>query len=72
LIKSLNPNDHVGIVIFENGATTASYLTPFKDRALLKLQAIKQKEGKTAIGDGLAWQLTWQLLFQTRRSGNIT
>ncbi|MFH2028635.1 MAG: VWA domain-containing protein [Nanoarchaeota archaeon] len=54
LIQSLKPKDHVGIVIFENGATTASYLTPFKDRALDKLKAIQAKEGKTAIGDGLS------------------
>ncbi len=54
LIESLQPNDHIGIVIFESGAATASYLTPFKTRALSKLKAIKQKEGKTAIGDGLA------------------
>lgn len=54
LIKSLKPNDHVGIVIFENGATTASYLTPFKDKALHRLQSINQRDGKTAIGDGLA------------------
>jgi Ca-activated chloride channel family protein len=54
LIKSLQPKDHVGIVLFENGATTAAYLTPFKDRALDKLRAVKQREGKTAIGDGLS------------------
>jgi len=54
LINSLKPNDDIGIVVFESGATTASYLTPFKDRALYKLQAIQQKEGKTAIGDGLS------------------
>ncbi len=53
LINSLKPKDHVGIVIFESGATTASYLTPFKDRAIHKLKSIKAKEGKTAIGDGL-------------------
>jgi Ca-activated chloride channel family protein len=54
LIKSLQPNDDVGIIVFESGATTASYLTPFKDKALDKLKAIAAKEGKTAIGDGLA------------------
>lgn len=53
LVSSLQANDHVGIVIFENGATTASYLTPFKDRALEKLKGISPREGKTAIGDGL-------------------
>jgi len=54
LIKDLKTKDHVGIVIFESGATTASYLTPFKDKALEKLRAIAPKEGKTAIGDGLS------------------
>jgi Ca-activated chloride channel family protein len=54
LVKSLKPQDHVGIVIFETGATTASYLTPFKDRAIEKLRAISQKQGKTAVGDGLS------------------
>lgn len=54
LIKSLKPKDHVGIVIFESGATTASYLMPYKDRAISKLRSIAAKEGKTAIGDGLA------------------
>jgi Ca-activated chloride channel family protein len=54
LINSLKPKDNVGIVIFESGATTASYLTPFKDKATEKLRAIEQKEGRTAIGDGLS------------------
>jgi Ca-activated chloride channel family protein len=54
LIKSLKPNDDVGIVIFESGAATASYLTPYKERALDKLSAINQKQGQTAIGDGLS------------------
>jgi len=53
LIDSLNPKDYVGIVIFESGATTASYLTPFKDKAVERLNAIEQREGKTALGDGL-------------------
>jgi len=54
LIKDLNPKDYVGIVIFSDGATTSSYLTPFKDKAIEKLEAIKSKEGRTAIGDGLS------------------
>lgn len=54
LIKSLQPKDHIGIVIFESGATTASYLTPFKDKALEKLRSIAPKQGQTAIGDGLS------------------
>jgi Ca-activated chloride channel homolog len=54
LIENLNSNDNVGIVIFESGATTAAYLSPFKDKVIDKLAAIKAKEGKTAIGDGLS------------------
>jgi Ca-activated chloride channel family protein len=54
LLKQLQVKDNIGIVIFENGATTASYLTQLKDRALDKLRSIKAKEGRTAIGDGLA------------------
>ncbi len=54
LIKSLQDKDNVGIVIFESGATTASYLTPYKDKAIERLHAIEQKQGQTAIGDGLS------------------
>lgn len=54
LIDSLGPKDNVGIVIFESGATTAAYMTPFKDRAKEKLRAIAPKQGRTAIGDGLS------------------
>ena len=53
LIESLEPNDHAGIVLFESGATTVSYLTPFKDKTIDDLQAIRQRDGATAIGDGL-------------------
>lgn len=54
LIDSLKPHDNVGIVVFQSGATTAAYLTPYKDRAIQKLMAIKQSNGATAIGDGLS------------------
>lgn len=54
LINDLKPKDNVGIVVFESGATTASYLTPFKDKAVQKLKAIEQKQGMTALGDGLS------------------
>ena len=54
LIESLHVNDNVGIVLFESGATTSSYLTPLKKKALLKLEGIAPKDGRTAIGDGLA------------------
>lgn len=54
LIESLEEKDHVGIITFETGATTASYLTPYKETAIKKLQSITLKTGKTAIGDGLS------------------
>ncbi|PPA80241.1 MAG: von Willebrand factor type A domain protein [ANME-2 cluster archaeon HR1] len=53
LVKSLEQKDHAGIVVFESGATTAAYLSPYKDKVIDKLQSIAPKEGKTAIGDGL-------------------
>ncbi len=54
LLKSLKDKDHVGIVTFESGATTAAYLSPYKDKVIEKLRSISPKEGKTAIGDGLS------------------
>ncbi|MBU3923339.1 MAG: VWA domain-containing protein [Nanoarchaeota archaeon] len=54
LVKSLEVNDHVGVVLFENGATTGAYLSPFKDNVIEKIRGIVQREGKTAVGDGLA------------------
>lgn len=53
LINSLQSKDNAGIIVFESGATTASYISPFKERVLEKLRSIQQKEGQTAIGDGL-------------------
>ena len=53
LINTLEEKDNVGIVLFESGATTAAYLTPFKDKAIKKLHGIQQRQGRTAIGDGL-------------------
>ena len=54
LLESLQDNDHVGVVIFESGATTAAYLSPYKDIVIEKLRNIAPREGKTAIGDGLS------------------
>jgi Ca-activated chloride channel family protein len=54
LLNSLKEKDHVGIVTFESGATTAAYLSPYKERVKEKLESIEVKEGQTAIGDGLA------------------
>jgi len=54
LLRSLKEKDHAGIVIFESGATTAAYLSPYKDKVIEKLRSISPKQGKTAIGDGLS------------------
>ena len=54
LIKELNNKDNSGIVIFSSGATTSAYLSPFKDKVIEKLSGIKQTEGETSLGDGLA------------------
>lgn len=54
LVDSLNENDGVGIITFENGATTAAYLSPYKDKVASKLAAIRVSDGRTAIGDGLS------------------
>jgi Ca-activated chloride channel family protein len=54
LVDELNNKDNSGIVIFSSGATTSAYLSPYKDKVLEKLSGIKQTEGETALGDGLA------------------
>jgi len=54
LVNQLGFNDKIGVVVFSDGATTSSYLTPLKQKAIEKLRAIKAKEGMTAIGDGLS------------------
>lgn len=54
LLEGLQPNDNVGIVTFSDGATTASYLTPLRERTLENLRAIQPTQGRTALGDGLS------------------
>ena len=54
LIDELNNKDNSGIVIFSSGATTSAYLSPYKDKVIEKLSGIKQTEGETSLGDGLA------------------
>ena len=54
LIRSLDPKDYAGVVVFESGATTAAYLSPDKDRVREKLASVTPRSGQTAIGDGLA------------------
>ena len=54
LILKMGPQHNVGVVLFESGATTVSYLTPDKDKSINALSSIEQGLGATAIGDGLA------------------
>lgn len=54
LLNSLQPKDNAGIVVFETGATTAAYLSPYKDRVIEKLRDILPRDGRTALGDGLS------------------
>lgn len=54
LVESLKPKDHAGIVVFETGATTSAFLSPDKKRVIQKLEGISVRQGRTAIGDGLA------------------
>ncbi len=67
LIDSLEDEDLVGIVTFESGATTAAYLSPFKDRVREKLRAIALREGKTALGDGLSLGVDMALSIPNRK-----
>ncbi len=54
LVDGLNIKDNAGVVIFSSGATTSAYLSPYKEKVLEKLMSIKQTDGETALGDGLA------------------
>lgn len=54
LLESLKEKDHAGIVVFESGATTAAYLSPYKEKVIAKLLDIELRRGQTAIGDGLS------------------
>jgi Ca-activated chloride channel homolog len=54
LISRIDSQNNVGVVIFESGATTISYLTPDKEKSLNAISSIQQGQGATAIGDGLA------------------
>ncbi|MEA3229538.1 MAG: VWA domain-containing protein [archaeon] len=53
-VEALEPNDRVGIVVFSDGATTQSFLTTSRDRTLSNLDSVSVRQGRTAIGDGLA------------------
>jgi len=54
LISRIDYQNNVGVVLFESGATTISYLTPDKEKSINAISSIEQGQGATAIGDGLA------------------
>ena len=54
LITKMDSKNNVGVVLFESGATTISYLTPDKEKSTNAISSIEQGQGATAIGDGLA------------------
>ena len=54
VINGLDARDYVGVVLFETGATTVSYLTHDKGRAAEAVASIRHGQGATALGDGLS------------------
>ncbi|MCE2615291.1 MAG: VWA domain-containing protein [Nitrosopumilus sp. (ex Thoosa mismalolli)] len=54
LVAKIGPQNNVGVVLFESGATTISYLSPDKQKTLNAISSIQQGQGATAIGDGLS------------------
>ena len=54
LVEKTSGKNNVGVVLFETGASTISYLTPVKEKTLNSISLIQQGNGATAIGDGLS------------------
>ncbi|MGY5143575.1 MAG: VWA domain-containing protein [Candidatus Nitrosopumilus sp. bin_32a] len=54
MVNRIGPQNNVGVILFESGATTISYLTPDKEKTIDAISSIQQGQGATAIGDGLA------------------
>jgi len=54
LVTKSSQTNNVGVVLFETGAGTISYLTPVKEKTLDSISSIQQGTGATAIGDGLS------------------
>ncbi len=54
LITRIGYQNNVGVILFESGATTISYLSPDKEKSINAISSIEQGQGATAIGDGLA------------------
>lgn len=53
LVRGIGHDSNVGVVLFGSGATTASYLTPDRERTLGSISSIGHGSGATAVGDGL-------------------
>ena len=54
LVGNLSPEDAAGVIVFQDGATTAAYLSQDKEYVQDKIANISSSSGATAIGDGLA------------------
>ena len=54
MVNKVGSQNNVGVVLFESGATTISYLTPDKEKTNYSISSIQQGQGATAIGNGLA------------------
>ena len=54
LVTKISEKNNVGVVLFETGAGTISYLTPVKEKTLNSISSIEQGSGATAMGDGLS------------------
>lgn len=54
LVTKIGQQNNVGVILFESGATTISYLSPDKEKTVNAISSIEQGQGATAIGDGLA------------------
>ena len=54
LVTKISDKNNVGVILFETGAGTISYLTPVKEKTLNSISLIEQGNGATAIGDGLS------------------
>ena len=54
LVTKTGKTSNVGVVLFETGAGTISYLSPIKEKALTSISSIQQGTGATAMGDGLS------------------
>ena len=54
IVTKISQKNNVGVVLFETGAVTVSYLTPVKEKTINSISSIQQGTGATAIGDGVS------------------